>query len=289
MKKLTLVFTLLAIVTVILSACGGQSAGEESTFERAKREGVIRVGFANEAPYAYAQPDGTLAGEAVEIAQTIFERLGIPEVEGVLTEFGSLIPGLEAGRFDSITAGMYIKAERCESVLFANPEFQVGTGLVVAAGNPLDLHSYADIASNSDVRVGTGEGYYEAEYLAATGVTEDQIVLFPDNTAGIAGVLAGQIDAFTATDQALSTILATDPNDAVEMAIPYDNPLIDGERVVSYAGAAFRLEDSDLQEAFNAELEKMKESGELLEILEKYNFSALNLPGEVTSVDACAP
>ena len=34
--------------------------------------------------------------------------MGINQVEGVLTEFGSLIPGLQARRFDIIAAGMYV-------------------------------------------------------------------------------------------------------------------------------------------------------------------------------------
>jgi polar amino acid transport system substrate-binding protein len=39
----------------------------------------------------------------------------------VLTEWGSLIPGLNAGRFDIITAGMYITPKRCKNVAFTDP------------------------------------------------------------------------------------------------------------------------------------------------------------------------
>ncbi|MDX1522826.1 MAG: transporter substrate-binding domain-containing protein, partial [Anaerolineae bacterium] len=126
------------VVTVEVEA----EAEEESTLERIQREGVVRVGFANENPYAFAKPDGTLSGEAVEVARAVFQALGVEEMEGVLTEFGSLIPGLQAGRFDVITAGMYVNPNRCEQILFADPEYQIGEALVVEAGNPLDLHSY---------------------------------------------------------------------------------------------------------------------------------------------------
>src|SRR4051794_41085815 len=40
------------------------SAHAETTLERAKKDGYIRVGFANEAPFGYATPDGKLTGEA---------------------------------------------------------------------------------------------------------------------------------------------------------------------------------------------------------------------------------
>jgi polar amino acid transport system substrate-binding protein len=33
--------------------------------------------------------------------------MGIHQIEVVTTDFGSLIPGLQAGRFDVIAAGMY--------------------------------------------------------------------------------------------------------------------------------------------------------------------------------------
>src|SRR5437667_64187 len=88
----------------------------ETTFERAKAQGFIRIGFANEAPFGYATPDGKLTGEAPEVAKAVLAKMGIPQVDGVLTEFGSLIPGLKAGRFDIIAAGMFINPKRCNEI-----------------------------------------------------------------------------------------------------------------------------------------------------------------------------
>ncbi len=265
-------------------------AAMESTLERARREGVVRVGFANENPYAFAKPDGTLSGEAVEVARAVFERLGISEMEGVLTEFGSLIPGLQAGRFDVITAGMYIRPERCEQVLFADPEYQVGEALVVEAGNPHNLHSYEDIAANDDVTVGTGAGYIERDYLLAVGVPEDRIVTFPDDPSGMAGLQAGQIDAWTGTAPTLQKLIQTTDDPNLELADPFTNPVIDGQSVVSYGGAAFRPEDEDFRDAFNAELQKLKEAGELLDILSQFEgFGDFSLPGEASAEQLCSP
>src|SRR5438477_12234478 len=77
----------------------------DTTFERAKAQGFIRVGFANEAPFGYATPDGKLTGEAPEVAKAVLAKIGIPLVEGVLTVFGWIIPGLTDGRFDIIADG----------------------------------------------------------------------------------------------------------------------------------------------------------------------------------------
>ena len=82
------------------------AAHAETTLEKAKREGYIRVGFANEAPYGFATPDGKLTGESPEVVKAILDKMGIKQVDGVLTEFGPLIPGLQAGRLDIIAAGI---------------------------------------------------------------------------------------------------------------------------------------------------------------------------------------
>lgn len=284
---------LLVALGLILAACQTAAPTEapkpETTFERVKREGIVRVGFANEKPFAYAQPDGTLAGEAPDIARAIFQNLGIAQMEGVLTEFGSLIPGLQAGRFDVITAGMYIKSSRCEQVLFADPEYKIGSGLLVEAGNPFGLHSYEDIAANPKVRIGTGAGYFERDYLVAVGVSEDQIVLFPDDPSGVAGMQASQIDAYTATSMAILTSLNNANDPGLEMVDPFTDPVVNGKSVTGYSGTAFRKEDADLRDAFNAELKKLKDSGQLLEILEANGFGPANLPGDATAEMACQP
>lgn len=309
-RKLSLYLLLSLALALILVACQGTAAPEEpageeeapageeaapeeeemeeSTLERARREGVIRVGFANENPYAFAQPDGTLSGEAVEVARAVFQNLGIDEMEGVLTQFGSLIPGLQAGRFDVITAGMYITPTRCEEVLFADPEYSVGEALIVEAGNPLDLHSYEDIAANPDVRVGTGAGYLEIDYMQAVGVSEDQITTYPDDPSGVAGLQAGQIDAWTGTRPTLLITLGTTDDPNLELADPFEQPVVDGEPVISYGGAAFRYEDLEFREAFNEELQALKDSGELLDLIGQFEgFDEGSLPGDVTAEDIC--
>lgn len=308
-RKLSLYLLISLALVFILVACQGETAApeepageeeapaetapeeeeqEESTLERARREGVIRVGFANENPYAFAQPDGTLSGEAVEVARTVFQNLGIEEMEGVLTQFGSLIPGLQAGRFDVITAGMYITPTRCEQVLFADPEYSVGEALIVEAGNPLDLHSYEDIAANPEVSVGTGAGYLEIDYMIASGVSEDQITTFPDDPSGVAGLQAGQIDAWTGTRPTLLITLQTTDDANLELADPFEQPVVDGEPVISYGGAAFRYDDLEFREAFNEELQALKDSGELLDLIGQFEgFDEGSLPGDVTAEDIC--
>src|SRR5690606_29427021 len=143
------------------SAATGEPAGQ-STLQAAKESGSVRIGYANEAPFAYMDSgSGQLTGESVEIARAVLKRMGIEKVEGVLTEFGSLIPGLQARRFDIIAAGMYVTPERCQQVAFSNPTYGVGQSFLVQKGNPKNLHSYEDIAKQDDAKLGVVVGAIE--------------------------------------------------------------------------------------------------------------------------------
>ncbi len=141
--------TLLALAAGAATLVTTLSAQAQTTLERAKADGYIRVGFANEAPYGYATPDGKLTGKSPEVVRAVLAKMGIEQVDGVLTEFGSLIPGLLAGRFDIIAAGMFVNPKRCEQVQFSEPTYGIGQAFLVAAGNPKGIADYGSIAADS--------------------------------------------------------------------------------------------------------------------------------------------
>ena len=51
----------------------------------------MRIGYANETPFAYTALDGSVTGESPEIVRKIFEHMGVEKINPVLTEWGSLI------------------------------------------------------------------------------------------------------------------------------------------------------------------------------------------------------
>ncbi|WP_156290270.1 ectoine/hydroxyectoine ABC transporter substrate-binding protein EhuB [Oceanobacillus salinisoli] len=294
MKKL-----LLTLVTVfgliVLAACGsddstsgeGGEGSEGGKLAELQESGTVKIGFSNEAPYAYEE-DGELKGAAVDIAIAVFAELGIDNVESQLSDWSQLIPGVQAGQFDAITAGMAINPDRCENVLFGEPEMQYGEGLVVPAGNPLDLHSYEDIANNPDVTVVVMEGTTEIEFLKQEGVSEDQITTAPDIPATFSAVQAGRADATTGTEMTVKMALESAGTDELEFVESFEQPDVEG--VPSYGAAAFNLNDQDLVDAYNEKLAELKEDGTVAELLEKNGFSGETnfVPvGEVTTEQAC--
>lgn len=263
----------------------GASSSGETTLQKVKKQGSVTVGFANEKPYAYATPDGKLTGEAVEVARAVLKKMGINEMNGVLTEFGSLIPGLKAKRFDIITAGMYITPERAKEVDFADPEYSIGEAIAVKKGNPLNLHSYDDIKKNPNIKIGVMGGVAEYDYLLKSGISKEQIQIVPDNPSALAALQAGRVDTITMTGPSLQTMLDTAKDANVERVMDFVQPVIDGKSVRSYGATVFRKEDKDFREEFNKGLQELKDSGELLKILEKFGFTEQELPGNVKTED----
>ncbi len=274
---------LAALAASSATACGPAGASE-STLEKVRTAGAIRVGYANEAPYAYVDGEtGELTGEAPEIARVVLGRMGVREVEGVLTEFGSLIPGLKAGRFDVIAAGMYVTPARAEQIAFSEPTYGIGEAFVVAAHNPLDLHSYEELAVHESARLGVVAGTVELGYARAVGVPEDRIVVFPDAPSALEGVRTGRIDAYGGTSLTVRYLLERAGDERIERAEPFTDPVIEGKPARGYGAFGLRREDTALLEALNRELDEFIGSAEHLALVEPFGFAAEDMPGDVTT------
>ena len=263
-----------------------QEGADESTLDRVTRSGVVRVGFANEAPYAYVDSTtGDLTGEAPEVARRVFRQLGVGELEGVLTEFGSLIPGLKADRFDIIAAGMYITPERALEIHFSEPTYCISEAFVVASGNPEDLHSYEDVASNESARLGVVAGTVERGYARSVGVPDERVVVLPDAPSALEAVRTGRIDAYAGTSLTVQYLLDRADDARLERAVPFSDPLIDGRPIRGCGAFGVRREDTDLLEAVNRALAGFLGTPEHRKLVEPFGFTAAELPGEVRTAD----
>lgn len=280
----------LAFVVALAGGCRDAAPADETVLERIERTGVVRVGYANEAPYAYLDPaTGEVTGEAPEVARAALEGLGVREVEGVLTEFGSLIPGLAAGRFDMIAAGMYVTPERCREIDFSEPTYCIGEAFVVARGNPRDLHGYDDVADDAEATLGVVAGTVERGYARELGVPDERVVVFPDAPSALAGVEAGRVDAYAGTSLTVADLLAKRSGDALERARPFEQPVVDGEPARGCGAFGFRLEDDTFRQAVNQELARFLGSDDHLALVEPFGFTEGELPDGVTTEELCQP
>jgi polar amino acid transport system substrate-binding protein len=253
-----------------------RKAHAASTLERAKQDGFIRVGFANEAPFGFATPEGKLTGEAPEVAKAVLNAIGIPQVDGVLTEFGSLIPGLKAKRFDVIAAGMFITPKRCAEIAFSEPSYGIGQAMLVKAGNPKQIADYGSIVANKDLKLAVMAGAVEAGYAKDAGVPQAQLVVLPDQSSLLAAVQAGRADAAALT--ALSIADMAKKGEGVESTKPFGE--VAGKSVKGHGGFGFRKDDKELYQAFNEQLKKFIGSPEHIALVEPFGFGKDYLPNK---------
>ncbi|MFJ4617883.1 ectoine/hydroxyectoine ABC transporter substrate-binding protein EhuB [Streptomyces sp. NPDC088812] len=250
--------------------------------DRLRAQGVVRLGIAGEIPFGYIDRNGHLTGEAPELARVVFKRLGVDEVQPVPTEFGSLVPGLNSQQFDVVAAGMYVNADRCAQVIFADPDYQMLNSFVVRKGNPENIHNYQDVVEKK-ARFATGTGYAMIQYAVEAGYAQDDILIVPDQVAGLNAVEAGRVDVFAGTAVTVREVVKKSAK--AEATEPFA-PLVDGEPHVDGGAFAFRPTETALRDAFNAELRKLKESDELLRILKPFGFTRSEMT-DLTAKELC--
>lgn len=262
-----------------LTACsttepGGSAAGGGGLLERARQQG-LRIAIGNEPPYTELAADGTVTGCEPDVLRAVCERMGIENVEGIVSGYDAMIPGLKANRWDAIAAGLFMKQSRCREVIYASPVIVSTESFGVRPGNPKNVTTIADVKDRDDLRVGVVPGGFEQGILETAGVDPARIVNVTDARGGADALAADRIDAFLLPTLSLREL------DGVEVTDPIEDAPSTG------SSAAFRPDDQDFLDAYNIELEAFKAEPEFAEILEKWGFDPTVVDG-VTTEELCA-
>ncbi|KPN90901.1 ectoine/hydroxyectoine ABC transporter substrate-binding protein EhuB [Pseudomonas nunensis] len=272
----------------LLSAVFASSA-MAGLLEKGRSSGLT-AGIANEQPYAYIGTDGNVTGANVEVLQAILKPLGITKIDTPITDFGSLVPGLAAGRFDLIGAGLFINPARCKVIGYSNPVTHSGGAFIVKAGNPLKLHSLKDVAVNAKVRLATQTGTNQVQEAKDTGIAASNVILFDKDTEALAALQADRVDVVYFPDAEIISLVKKANSPAIERALPFNQiPDAQGKPTWNYHAYGLPKNDPEFTQAFNDQLAKLRASGELLTILQKYGYTENELPeADVTAAQRCA-
>jgi len=266
--------TAIALVALSLAI----SASSAATLKEIKDRGYIRIAVANEIPYGFVDPNGDAKGAGPEVATAVVKALGIaPEnIQCVVTNFSSLIPGLQADRFDMTAAEMAIRPERCDKVVYSEPDTSYGEGLLVLKGDPKGVHTYADF-TKPGMKVAVMAGADQLGMMQKLGVPEANIVTINANADAISTVADGRADAYAATGLTAGSL--AHKSDKVALAPDFTDPVIDGVAARSWGGFNFAKGSTDLRDAFNAELVKFKKTDAWKQILTSYGFTPEDIAG----------
>lgn len=264
----------------LLAACG-EAVGD--TLDQARRRGFAKIGFADEPPYGYVDESGRPTGMAPELARAVLRRLDVPDVDGILAPFGSLIERLDERGFDLIAAGMFITPDRCGRVLFSEPDFCVEQAFLVPAGNPAGIIRYEDLARRG-LRVGVLVGAVEGDQAADAGIPPGRIRPMDTPADLLESLRRESIDAVALTTVSVANLAASDDLAGFEATPPFtiaDTP--------GCGAFGFRPADTRLRDEFNRILRDLRRSGEGRAVVEPFGFgSAYDAAAAHSASDLCA-
>jgi polar amino acid transport system substrate-binding protein len=282
-SRRTMMGSLAATALVALAATAMTSVvANAATLQEIKDRGYISIAVANEIPYGYMDPSGNAAGAGPDVAKEIVKQLGIDpaNIQWVVTNFSSLIPGLQANRFDMTAAEMAIRPERCQKVIYSEPNTSYGEGLLVVNGDPKGIHTYADFAKPG-LKVAVMAGADQLQMMQKLGVPEGNIVTLAANADAISTVATGRADAYAATGLTASELAGK--SNKVEIVSDFKDPVVDGKEVRSWGGFNFNSASTDLRDAFNAKLVAFKKTDAWKNILAGYGFTPADIAGSTAT------
>ncbi|MBK1653293.1 transporter substrate-binding domain-containing protein [Allochromatium vinosum] len=268
----------LAGAAILLFSLGPEP---DDTLARVRTEGVIRIGYAVEPPYAFVTPGGEVTGESPEVAKILVARLGIERIVWSQMAFSELIPALQTGRIDVIAAGLFVNAERARQVRFSRPTFRVRPALLVAKGNPYALRACEDLLGQPELRVAVIAGSVEQALLHRVGLADERLVPVPDALTGSRAVESGLADVLALSSPTLRWRLEQAPLADVELVQVPDEPTTLAGADYGIGAFAFRLIDQRLAQAWDEAARDYIGGAEHRALLKRFGFGPTEVPQPV--------
>lgn len=204
-------------------------------------------------PFEYME-NSKIVGIDVDIATAIAEDMGVT-LEITNMNFDSIVTSVSTGKADCGVAGMTKNAEREKSVDFSDPYFNAGQAIIVKNDNTT-INSKDDLKGKKiAVQKGT-TGDDEAVKIT----DESLMTRFNASTDAINELKNGKVDAVIIDNFTAKSFLKknTDIKQVGE-------PITSEEYCI-----AIRKGNTELVNKVNASLKKLKDSGKLDQIIEKY-------------------
>jgi polar amino acid transport system substrate-binding protein len=250
MKKFS---TRIITLTIALVMVLGMSVVAAEAPVATKEEGFLNIATNAEfPPYEYKEDDG-FAGIDIEIAGAIAEELGL-ELKVNDVEFGSIIGGVQTGKYDMGIAGMTVTEERLESINFSD---SYATGIqVVIVKEDSEIASVDDLEGKKiGVQQDTTGDIYCVDDFGDENVTE-----FKTGADAVQALVAGKVDCVVIDNEPAKSY--------VEAAKGLK--ILETEYVTEEYAICIAKENEELLNAVNGVLAELKESGKLQEIVDKY-------------------
>ena len=271
MKKF-LALVLAALMVFAFVACNGtgkdnngasdasNASNASNTSDTTEKATLVMATNAAFPPYEFKEGD-SFAGIDVEIAGKIAEKLGMTlEIKDV--EFGSIVGGVQTGKFDIGMAGMTVTDERLKSVNFSD-SYATGIQVVIVKADSA-IKSLDDLKGDGSMKFGvqqdtTGD-IYASDTVENGGYGKDNVVRYKTGADAVQALKTGKVDAVIIDNEPAKSFVSA--NEGLS--------ILDGTWVEENYAIAIAKENKELLEKVNGALKELIADGTVKAIIDKY-------------------
>ena len=253
MKKFISIVLAALLAISCFTACG--STGK--TLADVQKAGKLTIATSPDfPPFESLGDNGEVVGIEIEILNLICAELGV-ELDIQQMDFESVLPGVQAGKYDMGVSGISVTPERQENALFTDPYCMAAQAIVVLKDSAITCKADLEGKTIAVQTATTAE-----EFCMGAGYS---VNAYTANADAQEALISGKVDAWVIDDLT-----------AAEMVKLYNDE--NGETMVVLSEAmttepyafAFMLGSENLVEAINEIINKLVADGTVADIFAKY-------------------
>ncbi len=247
-KSVKILSVILALVIVLgcFAACGGS---EEPKDEKKVLTMATNAEFP---PYEFYEGE-TVVGIDAEVAALIAEKLGMElKIEDVA--FDSIIPGVQAGKYDMGMAGMTVTEDRLKDVNFSD-SYATGVQVVIVKEGG-SIASLDDIAGKKiGVQTSTTGDIYASDEFG-----EENVIKYENGALAVEALKNGKVDCVIIDNEPAKSYVAANEGLVI----------LETEYAIEDYAICFAKENTELQEQVNTALKELIADGSVQRVVDKY-------------------
>lgn len=249
MKMKKLLAAVLALTMLLALAACGSGNSDTNTASGSAEKTTVTVATSPDFPPFESLDGSEVVGIEVDILQAITGKLGL-EMQLEQMDFESVIPGVQAGKFDIGMSGITITADRQKNCDFTQPYFLASQAIVVTPDS--DITCKADLEGKT---ISVQTGTTAEEYCMENGY---EVLAFAANNDAAAALTSGK-----------AAVWVVDNEVGVALAAQQGLVVLD-EAMTSEPYAFAFAKDSALTAQFDEALGELLADGTVAAIFEKY-------------------
>ena len=249
MKMKKLLAAVLALTMLLALAASGSGNSDTNTASGSAGKTTVTVATSPDFPPFESLDGSEVVGIEVDILQAITGKLGL-EMQLEQMDFESVIPGVQAGKFDIGMSGITITADRQKNCDFTQPYFLASQAIVVTPDS--DITCKADLEGKT---ISVQTGTTAEEYCMENGY---EVLAFAANNDAAAALTSGKAAAWVVDNE-------------VGVALAAQQGLVVLDEAMTSEPYAFAFaKDSALTAQFDEALGELLADGTVAAIFEKY-------------------